>query len=327
MNKPVLVLRCYALFAALLVLAGCTATRPASGAVQVEPEYCVPPQAYRYDPATAPLPDIAPLLDSALTARFPRRSLLVANAAGALPQLKALVQLERAAQLQPTLANTVGVLAQRQRVQSQLQLLSVAIASAAAELDCEGERASQMAAYLAAQEGRRVQRLTVLSIAVGAVSGIGTTVVDDKPTQYAFGIGGGLLTAGLGLLTLSSHRTVAFVHPRNLLVDVWQESPTSAVYPPSVWYILTNKAFSNKGQNSVAHNTRLRWQRYGQLTAPDSKDGRRQQALFFGAGGQYGADELTVRANMLDEVQASVRLINQELQGLLLGLASGAGKP
>lgn len=327
MNKPLHLLFHGTLLALLLSLAGCATTRPASTAMQVEPEYCVPPQAYRYDPTTAPLPDIAPMLDSALTARFPRRSLLVANAAGALPQLKALVQLERAARLQPTLANTVAVLAQRQRVQAQLQLLAVAVASVAAELDCEGERASQMAAYLSAQESRRVQRLTVLSIAVGAVSGIGTTVVDNKPTQVAFGIGGGLLTAGLGLLTLSAHRTVAFVHPRNLLVDVWRETPTSAAYPPGVWYILTNKAFSNKGQNSVAHNTRLRWQRYGQLTAPDSKDGQRQQALFFGEGGQYGADELTVRANMLDEVQASVRLINQELQGLLLALASSAGKP
>jgi hypothetical protein len=111
---------------------------------------------------------------------------------------------------------------------------------------------------------------------VGAVSGIGTTVSSNQTTQYLFGIGGGLLTAGLGLLTLSSHRTVKFVHPRNLLADVWREAPASAVYPPGVWYLLTEKTFSNRGENSVAHNTRLRWQRYGELSAPESKAGRQQ---------------------------------------------------
>lgn len=311
----------------MLALAACTTTRPVNSALQTEPEYCVPPVAYRYNPATVPLPTIAPLLDSALTARFPRRSLLVANAAGALPQLKELVQLEDAARKAPSTAHALAVLTQRQRIATRLQLLSVAIASVAAELDCEGERADQVAGYLKAQAGSRVQRLTVLSIAVGAVSGIGTTVGSDQTTQYIFGIGGGLLTAGLGLLTLSSHRTVPFGHPRNLLADVWQEAPNSAVYPPGVWYLLTEKAFSNRGENSVAHNTRLRWQRYGELDAPESRAGRQQQALFFGVGGAYEADDLTVRANMLNELQASVRLLNQELQGLLLSLDGDAGRP
>jgi hypothetical protein len=268
-----------------LGLGGCAATRPAGGALQPDAEYCVPPQTYRYDPAFAPLPDIRPLLDSALTARFPRRSLLVANAAGALPLLKMLVQLEQAARLEPTMVHTLAVLAQRQKVQVQLQLLNVAVASVAAELDCEGERADQLANYLSAQESRRVQRLTVLSIGVGAVSGIGTTVSNDQTTQYIFGIGGGLLTAGLGLLTLSSHRTNTFNHPRNLLADVWHEALASAEYPPGVWYVLSEKAFSNRGENSVAHNTRLRWQRYSQLAALNTKEGQRQEALFFGAGG------------------------------------------
>jgi hypothetical protein len=91
--------------------------------------------------------------------------------------------------------------------------------------------------------------------------------------------------------------------------------------------MLTNKAFSNRGENSVAHNTRLRWQRYGELVAPASKEGQRQQALLFGSGGQYSADELTVRADMLNELQASVRLMNQDLQGLLLSLAHTTERP
>ncbi|WP_460501351.1 hypothetical protein, partial [Hymenobacter agri] len=75
MSKPLPSLLCATLFA----FSACTASRSVNSALQAEPEYCVPAVVYRYDPTTAPLPNIAPLLDSALTARFPRRSLLVAN--------------------------------------------------------------------------------------------------------------------------------------------------------------------------------------------------------------------------------------------------------
>ena len=84
--------------------------------------------------------------------------------------------------------------------------------------------------------------------------------------------------------------------------------------------MLTNPAFSNQGQTSIAHNTRQRWQHYGQLAHPTSKDGRVLTALLLGPGGPYSADQLTVRANMLNELQAAVRLLNQELQGLLVML-------
>jgi len=306
------------LVALLLALAGC-ATHPPT--LHVASGYCDPPLPYRYDPDYAPKTDFEAALTPALLARYPRRNLLTANAAGLLPQLQTLLALEETARQQPGPAAEVAVLRQRQRISAQIALVSSTVASVAAELDCEGERADQVAGYLAEQDSRRTQRLNVLSISVGAASGIGTTVIDNQPAQYAFGIGGGLLAAGLGLLTLSQGgHTAEFTHPRNLLADVWASAPTSEVFPPSVWYMLSEPAFSNSGQTALAHNTRQRWQHYGQLAHPDSKKGQQLAALLFGPGGQYSADELTVRANMLNELQSAVRLLNQELQGLLLVL-------
>ncbi|MGI4884589.1 MAG: hypothetical protein ACRYFR_06480 [Janthinobacterium lividum] len=308
--------------ALLLALAGC-ATRPPSR-LNVAAGYCDPPLPYRYDPAFAPQPDFAGALTPALLARYPRRNLLTANAAGLLPALTTLLALEATARQQPGPMAELAVLRQRQRIGAQAALVSTTVASLAAELDCEGERADQVAGYLKAQDDRRTQRLNVLSISIGAASGIGTTVIDNTAAQYAFGIGGGLLAAGLGLLTLTGGHSAEFDHPRNLLADVWGEKPASDVFPPSVWYLLTEPAFSNGGQTSLAHNTRRRWEHYGQLARPNSKEGQALAALLFGAGGQYSADQLTVRANMLNELQSAVRLLNQELQGLLLALAEPA---
>ncbi|MGI4741670.1 MAG: hypothetical protein ACRYG7_41410 [Janthinobacterium lividum] len=306
-----------------LALAGCAGTRP-TPRLQVAAGYCDPPLPYRYDAAFTPKADFEAALTPALLAHYPRRNLLAANAAGLLPQLQELLALEETAswpqprRQQP--AADLAVLRQRQRIAAQVALVSTTVASVAAELDCEGERADQVAGYLREQDNRRTQRLNVLSIGTGAASGIGTTVIENKPGQYAFGIGGGLLAAGLGLLTLTGGHTVEFDHPRNLLAEVWGEKPTSDLFPPSVWYMLTEPAFSNSGQSALAHNTRQRWEHYGQLAHPASKKGQQLAALLFGKGGQYSADELTVRANMLNELQAAVRLLNQELQGLQLAL-------
>jgi len=310
-------------FVLLLTLAGCAGTR-STARLHVASGYCDPPLPYRYDPAFAPQPDFEAALTPALLARYPRRNLLTANAAGILPMLKELLVLEETAnwpqprRQQPTA--DFAVLRQRQRILAQVALVSTAVASVAAELDCEGERADQVAGYLNEQDSHRTQRLNVLSISIGAASGIGTTVIDNKSGQYAFGIGGGLLAAGLGLLTLGGGHTAEFTHPRNLLADVWNEKPASELFPPSVWYMLTEPAFSNSGKTALAHNTRQRWEHYGQLAHPESKKGQQLAALLFGTGGQYSADELTVRANMLNELQSAVRLLNQELQGLLLVL-------
>lgn len=303
-------------FVLLLALAGCASTRSASR-LHVTAGYCDPPLPYRYDSAFAPRPDFEAALTPALLARYPRRNLLTANAMGILPQLQELLTLEAQNRQQPGPATEVAVLRQRQRILAQLMLVGTTISSVAAELDCEGERADQVAGYLNEQDSRRTQRLNVLSISIGAASGIGTTVIANTPGQYAFGIGGGLLAAGLGLLTLHGGSTAEFMHPRNLLAEVWAEKPTTDLFPPSVWYMLTNPAFSNSGQTTLAHNTRQRWQHYGQLAHPESAGGRQLAALLFGAGGQYSADQLTVRANMLNELQSAVRLLNQELQGLL----------
>lgn len=307
------------LLAGLLALAGC-ATRSPSRLV-VAAGYCDPPLPYRYNPAFTPQANFEAALTPALLARYPRRMLLTANAVGIVPALRELLALQAAAQRQPGPATELAVLRQRQLITDQVALVSSTVASLAAELDCEGERADQVAGYLKNLDDRRTQRLNVFSIGVGAASGIGTTVIENKGGQYAFGIGGGLLAAGLGLLTLRPQgHTAEFGHPRNLLADVWTEKPASDAFPPSIWYLLTNPAFSNGGQTSLAHNTRQRWQHYGQLAKPESNEGRELASLLFGSGGQYSADELAVRANMLNELQAAVRLLNQELQGLLLVL-------
>ncbi|AWM33111.1 hypothetical protein [Hymenobacter nivis] len=117
--------------------------------------YCDPPPPYRYDPTFAPRADFAGALTPALLARYPRRNLLTAKAAGLLPALTTLLSLEATAHQQPGPAAEVAVLRLRQLIGAQMALVSTTVTSLNAELDCEGERADQMAGYLKARDDRR----------------------------------------------------------------------------------------------------------------------------------------------------------------------------
>ena len=307
---------CYAVLGLMLV--GCAGRLPVRPNVLTA--YCDLATPYRSLPAIAPQATGTIGLTPELLARFPHRSLLVADAAGLLPHLQEMLRLEAQARQQPGLPAEVAVLRQRQQIQARLLALRTTISSVAAELGCQGEAASQVASYLTQQDSRRTQRLNVWSLGVGAASGIGTTVLTNQPLQYAAGIGGGLAVAVLGIKTLSVGSTIEFPHVHNMLTDVWEEKSISTVFPPSVWYLLTDPTFSYNGRTSIVHNTRLRWQRYRQLAQPDTKQGRQMATLFFGPGGTYSAGQLRLRADMLNELQAAVHSLDQLLLELVQGL-------
>jgi hypothetical protein len=62
-----------------------------------------------------------------------------------------------------------------------------------------------------------------------------------------------------------------------------------------------------------------RWQHYGLLG--DKKKNKEQKELFFGAGGKYSQDQLKTRANMLNQMQAAIRLLHQDLEVLIFDLS------
>ncbi|CAN5360257.1 hypothetical protein BH09BAC4_BH09BAC4_45920 [soil metagenome] len=277
--------------------------------------YCEPAIRYEYDSTFLPKPDIEKILlaDTSLTRRYSTHDLLLANATGILPLLQKLIGLEKSSQPEVQL-ESVRI---HQQILNRLLLASTQIAGLAAELDCEGERADQVATYLDQRDTKRIRRLTILSVVIGAATTVATALIQFDNASKVIGIGGGVVSAGFGgLAAFSSNRVVQFAHQRNLLTDIWNQSTQSSTYPPMVWYVLNEKRFSNSSQQSISHNIRQRWQDYV-INGASSQ----QLQMLFGPGGNYQADDLHSRANMLNQLQSSVRSINQDLQSLVLRLS------
>ncbi len=272
-------------------------------------DYCVPAQGVR-DVDSEALDVRAPIAASPrLEQRFSRQDLLLAHAVGALEDLDILSTPDSG--LDEDAWNELLL-----RIESRLLLFSTTLSSVSAELNCETKRTGRMATLLQSQESRRQNLLTVSSIVVGALTTTVTAISSNDRANDIIDISGSAVSAGLGLAALFWTPSLRFTHTRNLLADVWWRPEHSQTFPPSLWFVLRNKDFSNEQHHSILHNVRARWVDSGYVEDPAGA------APYFGAGGSYTLDELQTRAQMLGELEAAVRLIHQDLQSLLTRVVS-----
>jgi hypothetical protein len=201
-------------------------------------------------------------------------------------------------------------------VLARIQEAQLLIAGTRAELDCAAESARQVADYLARKQSSTVQSLTIGSIAAAAVTGIVGVFLSTRQASNAAqdgaAVAGGVLSGGLGLGSLYVHANALYPHPRNLLADVWFGPKDSATYPPIVWGYFTQPVFSNDRRTPIRERILARWKQFEDIRKNDPVT----VALLFGPGGTYDAATLRLRAAMLDEVNAEVELMNQDIAAL-----------
>lgn len=214
----------------------------------------------------------------------------------------------------------------RQELSDQLLLALFDADSVAAELECEKGRAEALAAGLDEVQNDVQQRRTVIALLSDATAGLLSGIFLFGGSEVLAGaadVVGNILQGSYGYAALGGQQQHQLMQPRNLLQEVWEGPKNSAMFPESVW------RFLNWPQDTERARSRRdvivqEWKK--RLGEPGSeKEGHRKQ-LFFGGGGIYTVPELRHRAEMLDRLKASVRLMSQDLNLLFkeaLGHLSG----
>jgi len=307
--------RLYLFFLLLITLTSCKTRKLIIKNTANETGYCYPAMRYKFDIA-----DISSFLsDRVLVDNYTKHDILLSNYIGMLPALKHLAHLQKDRSL--TDEKKIILLEEREKIIDRLLLASIVVSSISAELDCEGERASQLASFMEDDENKRITKLTALSIVLGAAAGVLTNVLNQGNTYYSIGVGGGVASGLLALATLSKNKKVQFYHNRNMLSELWYANDSSTIFPSFVWYIFNDKEFSNDKAYSMSHNIKERWEKFGRLGKEGSKNRKKQIDLIFGKGGKYNADQLQMRSDMLDQLQSYIRLLNQDLESLIIAVS------
>ncbi len=311
-----------ALLFSLCLLSGCAhdthraETRPRGGG----PEWhCGPPPDHR--PAI-PVPArsrIGFTPNAPALRGFSPTALEIAQLIGAYDLLK---QLHEAGG-EPAQGDMAAMLRQlqvRERLSTHILLASLDVNSAAAEADCESERAQALADRLEKGRQQWVTRLTVLSLVVaglGAIVSGALSLEAHGVAADAVTIGSGAAEIALGSAALFGEARHEFRHERNLLREVWEGPKQPKLLPLLVWRFLTHPSSHDRAHRSLRESLIARWRDYGRLGEPGSKDERRRIALFFGNGGTYTMDELRAREAMLGLLEADINLMSHDLEELL----------
>lgn len=245
--------------------------------------------------------------------KFSDQSILILNALDNLDEVHEIMELKK----DTSLESQVKVLQLKSKINSKVTIALTELDAVAAEFDCEGERVAQIGNYVDNLNDSRNNKLILLSIVTGAAASVAGGIVKDNSWSNAIDIGGGVLGAGFGLATLNPKgKKVEFIHQRNLLRDVWNGTLQSPNFPPFIWYMYTEKKFSNREQHSIISSMKERWLHY----QFDDDRKKADESVIFSDGGFYRSDDLHNRAAMLNQMQSATRTINQNINYLLLDL-------
>lgn len=246
--------------------------------------------------------------DRILNDNLSRHDILVSKAIGIETYLTEYFQIKK---------DTLKKLVLKQKITDRIVLTSIEINALASELDCNGERINKLADFIDDLNNKRTKNLTVASVTLGALTTVATVLIKNNNASNIVGVSGGLLSAGLGALTISPKgKKINLKLQRNLLGNIWYNDNLNQAYPNSIWTILNEKEFSNSGEKSLQESIKNRWLQYNFDGEIDLKN----QKLFFDDGGIYTADDLHSRANMLNELQATIRSLEQDLKSLAVRL-------
>lgn len=276
--------------------------------------YCKAPFQYNYNNKVPSYnSDSILLANQQLKSVFSDQSILVLNALDNLDEVQEIIELKK----DSSLNSQVKVLQLKMKINSKITIALTELDAVAAEFDCEGERVAQIGSYVDNLNDSRNNRLILYSIVAGAAASVAGGIVKNDSWSSAIDIAGGGLGAGFGLATLNPKgKKVEFIHERNLLRDVWNERLESPNFPPFIWYMYTEKKFSNKQNHSIIKNMKQRWLHY----QFDDEQAEADQSVIFSDGGFYRASDLQNRAAMLNQMQSATRTINQTINYLLLDL-------
>ncbi|KFF27336.1 hypothetical protein [Chryseobacterium vrystaatense] len=248
-----------------------------------------------------------------LQGTFSDQSILILNALDNLDEVHKIINLKK----DSSITAQVKVLQLKSKINSKITIALTELDAVAAEFDCEGERVAQIGNYVDNLNDSRNNKMILFSIVTGAAASIAGGIVQDGGWSNAIDIGGGVVGAGFGLATLNPKgKKVEFIHQRNLLRDIWREKLESPNFPPFIWYMYTEKKFSNKEEHSIITSMKERWLHY----QFDDIKAEADQSVIFSDGGFYRADDLHNRAAMLNQMQSATRTINQNINYLLLDL-------
>lgn len=304
----------------VLFISSCKTTELKGVYATLERSVCQQLPDYQYDESELPQSFREKPISTILSDIFSEESLRIMRAIQVEEEIEAFVLGVQDSAV--NIEQQLNLLMQMEAILWKLQQASLEVSATAAEIDCEEERAEQIAGYLLNSQSSRETRLTVAAISIGAVGALSAVAFLSAGNELAaewIGITTALSEVVLAGFIFFQKTNVMFYHQRNHLAEMWKGNKTSSLFPPSVWYYLNGGSSISREGLTLREELVARWKRFNRF---DKETNQKEIDLYFGEGGKYAAEQLANRSNLLDQVESFVALMKQDLRVLMRELNS-----
>jgi len=229
--------------------------------------------------------------------------------------------LNRLARLEKESTNPAEIDRARRKLTTRIQLATMEVSSLVAEIECEVQRADEVQDRLKQAQTKRTTFQTILAVVFGGVTNVITgglgLATGAGDTAHLVTVLGGTMEVLFGTSANFVKVRQEFSHPRNHLEALLENTMNNDYFSPRVWRFLTQPDMRDLEGHSLRDVLLQAWREEGRLGESGSRREQERESLIFGPGGLYDADDLHIREAMLQQLEASIQLMHQDLENLL----------
>jgi len=257
--------------------------------------------------------------DTFLTSTYSNKSIVVANAYGLINDIRDLKTLKNTEiKLNSNDSIRLAIIEKARKIDKTLNLATLEIQTLQTFLSCNNLKLIRTKTDLAALNDKTRSAYTNSAIILGVASSAlvaGAVLSDGELNSGSFkdwvGIAGGLVAAGLAVISERVNKKVSLSHTHNAIASIWNDNNDQGIFTDNTWYLLNQPSLVDSSELSMRDLIMRTWETSKSML--QDKDHMKYIPTIIGDGGKYTEEMIQLRMDMLEEVKQSVEEISRLL--------------
>jgi len=257
--------------------------------------------------------------DTFLTSTYSAKSIIVANAYGLTNDLRDLKTLkEKEIELKSIDSIRLLTIEKAFEIDKTLSLATLEIQTLQTFLSCNNLKLIRAKTDLGAINDKTRSAYTNSAIIIGVGSSVlvaGAVMSDGDLNSGDFkdwvGIAGGLVAAGLAVVSETVNKKVSLSHVHNAIAAIWNGSNDQGVFTDNTWYLLNQPYLAYSSELSMREQILNTWNTSKSILGEE--DNLEYLPVLLSSGGKYTEDMIQLRIDMLEEIKYNIEEISRLL--------------
>ena len=257
--------------------------------------------------------------DTFLTSNYSTKSIIVANAYGLTNDIRDLKTLKvKEIELKSKDSIRLVTIEKAREIDRTLNLATLEIQTLQTYLSCNNLKLIRAKTDLAGLNNKTRSAYTNSAIILGVASSAlvaGAVLGDGQLNGGSFkdwvGVAGGLIAAGLAVISERINKKVSLSHSNNAIAAIWNGNNDQGIFTDNTWYLLNQPYLAYSSELSMRDQILTTWNTSESMLREE--DNMKYLPVLLSNGGDYTEDMIQLRMDMLEELKHNIEEISRLL--------------